>query len=852
MISNNTDFALSDRIRFETRLVYTRGKEMTISRRNFLELTSLSTSAAMLGRILPAESIGTGADQPSSFTPARKIFSVNQDWQFFRPSDGSSANQAITDTPPNDATWEPANLPHTVRLEPRDVSGGRNYQGVCWYRKSFTAQPEWKGRIVYLKFQGAMQVADVWLNGAHLTTHYCGYLPFTIDISKSIRIGEPNHLLVKLDNSDNPEVPPGKPQNELDFCYFGGLYRSVQLEVLDDLHITDPILADTIAGGGIFVTFPVVSTSESTVRVQTDVANDSDRPRTCTLLQELIAPDGKLAATASQNLTLPARSRKAAAQTMQLRDARLWHPEDPQLYTLRTTLRREGQIIDDQHTRIGIRSIHFDKDRGLLINGEPFLSIGANRHQDHPYVGYALPPSAHHRDAWKLREAGFTSYRSHYPQDPSFMDACDELGILAIVSNPGWQFVGDDVFKKRVYQDAREMIRRDRNRPSVILWEAALNETDNRSVAAELYRIVHEEFPGPACFAAGDPIKESVPNFSGWDVEYSGIEHKDATKPAWIREWGDQVDNWSDQQGKVRVARGWGETPMLFQVATHTKTLDRICAAKTNLGGADLWAGIDAFRGYHHQPFLGGPIDLFRLPKFDYYMFQSQRPLQKTAAPAGSGPVVFIANYATLFSPSTITVYSNCERVRLSQNGKVIATQAPDEGFHLPHPPFTFKAADFTANRSMLYANTAVPEWEAVQIGELLAEGLIAGKVVATHIVRSPGVPAKLELHVDTCGIDPVADGADWVRVYAHVCDKRGTTYLFSDDMITFSVSGEGSLIGDSTIFANPLRAEAGIATVLVRLNKIAGRITVHASSPGFENATIEFTSKTSTQPQVT
>lgn len=817
---------------------------MTLSRRNFLELTSLSASAAMLAKILPAENLPIDAAPPSAFTPTRQILSMNQDWQFFRPADSSSHS---TDAPPPNASWEPANLPHTVRLEPRDVSGGRNYQGICWYQKSFTAQPEWRDRVVYLKFQGAMQVADVWLNGTHLLTHYCGYLPFTIDISKAIRIAEPNHLLVRLNNSDNPEVPPGKPQNELDFCYFGGLYRSVQLEILNPLHITDPILANTVAGGGLFITFPTVSSTESTIRIQTDIANESDQPTNCTVLHELIAPDGTLAATTSQDLALPAQSRSTrAVQSMQLRNPRLWHPEDPQLYTLRTTLRRDNQVIDDQHTRIGIRSIHFDKDRGLLINGEPFFSIGANRHQDHPYVGYALPPSAHYRDAFKLREAGFTSYRSHYPQDPSFMDACDELGILAIVSNPGWQFVGDDVFKKRVYQDAREMIRRDRNRPSVILWEAALNESDNRSVAAELYRIVHEEFPGPSTFAAGDPIKEPVPGFNGWDVEYSGIEHKDAVKPAWIREWGDQVDNWSDQQGKVRVARAWGETPMLFQVATHTKTLDRIYAAKARLGGGDLWAGIDAYRGYHHQPFLGGPIDLFRLPKFDYYMFQSQRPASKTHSPAGSGPMVFIASFASLYSPSTITVYSNCEQVRLSQNGKVIATQNPDEGYHVPHPPFTFKASDFTANRSMLYANTAKPEWEAAQIGKLLAEGLITGKVAASHIVRSPGVPAKLELHVDTCGIDPVADGADWVRVYAHVCDKRGTTYPFADDMITFSVTGEAALIGDATIYANPVRAEAGIATALVKMSKIPGRVTVRASSPGLKDATTEFTSLTS------
>jgi beta-galactosidase len=213
--------------------------------------------------------------------------------------------------------------------------------------------------------------------------------------------------------------------------------------------------------------------------------------------------------------------------------------------------------------------------------------------------------------------------------------------------------------------------------------------------------------------------------------------------------------------------------------------------------------------------------------------------------------MVFIASFASLYSPSTIIIYSNCEQVRLSQNGKMIATQRPDEGFHIPHPPFTFKAADFTADRSMLYGNAAAPEWQAVQVGELLAEGLIADKVAASHVVHSPGAPAKLELHVDSCEVDPIADGADWIRVYAHVCDKRGTTYPFSDDMITFSVTGEGSLIGDTTIFANPVRAEAGIATGLVRMSKVAGRITVRAFSPGLADAWVEFTSRAATMPLV-
>ncbi len=257
---------------------------------------------------------------------------------------------------------------------------------------------------------------------------------------------------------------------------------------------------------------------------------------------------------------------------------RLWHPLHPNLYTLRTTILDDDRPADELIARIGIRHIRFDRRDGLFINGEKFFSIGANRHQDHPYVGYAMPDSAHYRDVKKLREAGFTSCRSHYPQSPAFVDACDELGMLAIVSNPGWQFVGDEMFQARAIHNARLMVRRDRNHPSVILWEAALNESDNRVMAAVLQRAVHEEYPGDQCFTAGD----REPGFAGdetlgWDVEYL---HNDGSKPYWIREWGDHVDNWSDQQSRSRVPRRWGEFPMLVQARSHAARLEEILSQR--------------------------------------------------------------------------------------------------------------------------------------------------------------------------------------------------------------------------------------------------------------------------------
>ena len=832
---------------------------MLISRRDFLESSALSGTGLVLSNLLrPVEAFAESIDPQASVnswpvTPEfRKVLNLGQNWGFMRvdheASPKSASHGGADVLPGNTVGWEQVNVPHSVRLEPLNASGGRNFQGLCWYKKDLAILPEWHGQIIHIVFQGAMQVADVWINGMHLTTHYGGYLPFILDITKFLdyRAGSSNTLMLRLNNLDNPEVPPGKSQDQLDFVYFGGLYRSVELQVLDPLHISNPILVDKPARGGVFVTFPAVTAEAATVQVQTEVANASSLPRHAKIRHELRAPDGAIVATVETSATIEASSSKPVTQSLLVREPRLWHPHHPDLYQLRTVIFEGSKPIDDQCLRIGIRKFHLDKENGFTINGEKFFSLGANRHQDHPYVGYALSASAHYRDAKKLRDAGFTSYRCHYPQDPAFMDACDELGILGIVSNPGWQFMGDEVFRQRVYQDAREMVRRDRNRACVLLWEAQMNETDNHLVAAELYRIIHEEYPGDGCYTAGDRVMQPVEGFHGWDVEYS---RNDGSKPLWIREWGDQVDNWTDQQGSVRVDREWGETPMLVQASSHLQALDVIYAklneplppGTARAAGADLWAGIDYYRGYHHQPFYGSPLDLFRLPKFDYYLFQSQRPSDPKASYAGSGPMVFIANFGSFQSPTVVTVYSNCEQVRLIQDGKEVATQKPDSGYHLPHPPFTFQLGQFSKLHSMLFATGVAKPGTA--IGSVKAEGLVNGKVVAVNELSAPGVPTKIELVPDDCGRALAADGSDWMRVYAHICDARGTTYPYGTDEVTFIVKGEGSLIGDSELHANPMRAQAGIATGLVRSTTRPGLLQVTAQAFGLESASLELSS---------
>src|SRR5580658_5930523 len=302
---------------------------MTISRRGFLESSAVTAAGITLGNFLgPGSAVAETMDSKkidASVWPrkpeARQQLCFNRDWNFIRADDATAYPQKLSSQPQrgtnlavlNDAAWQRVNLPHTVRLEPLDASGGRNYRGICWYQKHFAASPNWRGRTVHLVFQGAMQVADLWLNGKYLMTHYCGYLPFTLDISKHVQFGDQasNIITVRLDNSDNPEVPPGKPQDSLDFVYFGGLYRNVTLEVMDNLHISDPILAGKVAGGGTFVTFPEVSADNATVQVQTEVENVSAGHRRARVRQELFNADGILVTSTETGLEVDPNTSKS-------------------------------------------------------------------------------------------------------------------------------------------------------------------------------------------------------------------------------------------------------------------------------------------------------------------------------------------------------------------------------------------------------------------------------------------------------------------------------------------------------------------------------------------------------------
>jgi beta-galactosidase len=752
----------------------------------------------------------------SAVLPARaETLPFSDHWRFLRADEPQAATSAFDDT-----KWEAVTLPHTARIEAL-VAGKDNpqWQGLCWYRKTFDVPKDAAEKTIILRFEGAMNVAEVWVNGQSAGKFMGGYLPYVMDISSLAKPGAKNIVAVRLDNRDNPITGP-KPLVDLDFNLYGGLYRPAQLIIKDKLHITDPILADKVASGGVFVTFPEVSTESATVKVQTHLKNADARARKFVVKTTLLDARGKTVTTQeSTSAELPAGSDRDVVLELRVANPNLWSPNSPYLYRVRTELLAGGKVIDTEETRIGIRHIEITKD-GFRINGEKMFLRGCNRHQEYPYVGNALSDAAQYRDALKIKEAGFDYIRlSHYPQSPAFMDACDELGLVVMNCLMGWQYFGKDpAFAELKYQESRQLIRRDRNHPCVILWEVSLNESDMpKPFIAKTHALAHEEFPGNQMFTCGWT--------KGYDVFIQARQHGGCTKvkdvPCVVSEYGDweyfaqnaglEQGKWKDLQPAERNSRqlrGDGEVRLLQQALNfqeaHNDNL------KTRAFADGIWVMFDYNRGYAPDIEASGVMDIFRLPKFGYWFFRSQREPAELIAGKPVGPMVFIANYWTPESPREVRVFSNCEEVALTLNGKVVERQRPDTSrltTHLKHAPFTFTVKDFAA-------------------GELKAIGYFNGQEVASHERRTPDRVTALQLSLDLGGRALGAGGKDAVFCHADQVDAHGTIVPAGKFPVFFSTDGSGQLIGQ-----NPIAAEAGTATVLMEASSPSPNATVFALS---------------------
>lgn len=762
----------------------------------------------------------------------REVFSMNPAWRFYKG--GMEGAEACGF---DDRSWQVVSLPNGIEYLPTESSGCINYQGEVWYRKHFTPAETLKGKKLFLHFEAIMGKSKIYVNGRLLAEHYGGYLPVSVDMTQVVKWGEDNVIAVWADNRDDATYAPGKPQDVLDYTYFGGIYRDCWLIAHNQVFITDPNYENQKAGGGLLVAFDRVSDTSADILLQTHVRNDGVRSFSGRVVYTLVDSVGREVATTQSKLSVGRGTAVTCRGKMKVKQPQLWTPAAPYLYKLKVLIHdADGRVVDGYYRRVGIRSIEFKGKDGFWLNGKPYGKplIGANRHQDYAVVGNAVANSIHWRDAKKLKDLGLEVIRNaHCPQDPAFMDACDELGLFVIVNTPGWQFWNEaPIFAERVYSDIRQMVRRDRNHPCVWLWEPILNETwYPADFAGRAKEIVEEEFPYGSSYSGCDTRARGAQYFP---VQFNHPMEVSKRRPDityFTREWGDNVDDWNSHNSPSRVARNWGEQPMLIQAAHYASPYyDYTCydglykESPWHVGGC-LWHSFDHQRGYHPDPFYGGLADVFRQPKYAYYMFMAQRSPEAVHPLADSGPMVYIAHEMTPFSSRDVTVYSNCEEVRLTVNkgGKVYTYRKDKDRVGMPSPIITFTDAfDFMEDKKLSGKKRTDEVF-------LLAEGLMDGKVVAAHKVCPARRPAQIRLRVDHEGMKLRADGSDFVTVVAEVTDKNGNVKHLNNYFIQFSVEGEGRILGDTRILANPAPVKWGAAPVLIQSTTVPGRIKVKA-----------------------
>ncbi|CAF4523943.1 unnamed protein product [Rotaria sp. Silwood2] len=643
-----------------------------------------------------------------------------------------------------------------------------------------------------------MHEADVWVDGLHVGRHLGGYLPVYIDIPSG------GNITVRLRNTDNPLIPPGKSLSALDFNYYGGLYRHVWL-LKKSHHLR--------FNRHVSIQYENISRAQVPLSVRFNVIHRSgelDQYRIRYLLDghELLPSSILL----QEN---PSTTSYSYDVKMIVFNPRLWSPSQPNLYEyvleLLSDIGTTERIFDRHNITIGFRSLEFQSNSShLFLNGQQMdFLVGTNRHQEYPYVGYALSDQAQYRDAYKIKKAGFNLVRcSHYPPSPAFLDACDRLGLLVINSIPGWQFFGDKTFQNNSLDDVHQMFRRDCNHPSVFLWEASLNESPmTKEFMIRAHAIVKEVSHG---LTSGWLDEENI-----YDVFTPARQHGQApdyyrnyraknNKPLLLAEYGDweyfasHKDNFNQAynssrfyENTSRQRRYDGEKRLLQQAHNFQEAHNdnRRASQTARIVGDANWLMFDYKRGYAPDIEASGIMDINRLPKFAFYFYQSQC--------TSCEPMIFIASYWTNLSNTSVTVYCNCEHAELRLNGERILNggKQQHDSSYLLRSPYIFNIDRY------------IP-------GRLDATGFIGGTaVVRTHQSTPGNIRHHLNIEIDLSGQSLTTK--DLVFVYAYICDQNDIVIPNADDLITFSLLNARNcalLVGD-----NPVRAEAGIASILLK-----------------------------------
>lgn len=735
--------------------------ESKLNRRDFLAGVSLAASSA--------------AAQSRGAVELQRTYDLNRNWLY----GGKNA-------PADEARWERITLPHSnVRL-PWHNFDDKSYQFVSHYRRHFRAPKAWQGRRVFVDFDGAMTASVVSLNGERLGEYKGGYTPFSFELTEGLKFDADNAIDVALDSSERADIPPFG--NNIDYLTFGGIYREARLRVVPRGFI------------------------ENVYAKPVRVLEDS-RALNVKCFLNGVAPGAKLAVELREGDRVMASGNATVSGTGAveisiggLRGVQLWSLKQPKLYTVVTRLANADGTSDEYRTRIGFREAKFTP-AGFTLNGEHVKLRGLNRHQTYPYVGGAMPARAQRRDALILKnELKLNLVRtSHYPQAPSFLDCCDEIGLLVFEEIPGWQHIGDKAWQDIAVRNVEEMVQRDWNHPSIVLWGVRINESrDNHDFYVRTNAAAHAlddaRQTGGVRYIYESEMLEDV-----FTMNDFGFPLRKPNHPLYLN---------TEFNGHMFSTKRFDN---IERVAEHTLRHARVhnqIASDDRYAGGIGWCAFDynthANFGSGDRICYHGVSDIFRIPKPAAGVYKSQcDPSEEVVIEPGffwsSG------DRSTAGGTGPVPVCSNCDHLKVYLNGALKWEADPDRANYgnLKHPPFMLNIVDLPLD-----------PW-----GDLTIEGYIAGKLVKTLKLSGTGVDADLKVEPDDKEL--IGDGRDVTRVVLRVTDEYGNIRPFATGAVSLTLTGPGELIGE-----NPFALAGGGGAVWVRAKEAPGRVRLEARHP--------------------
>ncbi len=759
----------------------------------------------------------------------RVTLNFNRDWKFTKSNPSGAERPDF-----NDAGWEDIGTPHTFNdWDVFDKQGdcGPNPQtfwfGTVWYRKHFTMDQAYSGRCMYIEFEGVAVNAEVWVNGTRLGGHSGSAIPFVFRIDHLLDFGaSENVLAVKVENQNVGNIPGTSSLWWLGTDRPGGIMRDVWLHVMDKVHIPLNVYSYQNTWGTYVAATRVDIPGLAEITMKTRVANANADARTCVLTSSIIDAAGATVASAEDEQAIGGGAEHEFLQTATIDNPNVWGPGHPYLYRVVSTVTVDGGVVDVFETPLGVRTFYFQGDDGFFLNGEHHkLRGGGWRQTGYGGLGNAVSNFLHDRDVWLLAKAGGTFIRpGHSATDPAVMDACDHYGVM--IAGCGMSDESDCSGEKLrlKLEFMRDAVVRDRNHPSVILWE--LNNGAYSNDAAQQTAALCKQW---------DPLVTRPTTCAGNNVTQQPravidvIGTHQAGNYSWksgypdkaliMLEWG-----WADYN--AFRADGW--YPMTEYGRTMLDQLYQVQGFESNSSwaGYTAWTWVESLGECNNSQY-GSRGVCARFGIMDANSRLAKEPYHAFRCAWAQVPTVHISGHWTNWDRPTVTVYvsPHVRSVGLFVNDKAVDEVAVDP----KNAYVVFTGVSYTP-------------------GTLRVEGRDDdGQTVAADTVSTAGAPAKLVLTAFPETIH--ADRSEAVIVTATVADENGRWHPTASNDITFSVSGPGNYRGgfnhlrDNTTGQSTLAAELGKIAVAVRSTNEVGTITVTASAGGLESGSVSIRS---------